>query len=95
MKGVVYMHSRDVAHLDLDPCNVVIDRDEVARIIDFGSSEIMKSTLGLAGTLDTLTKYKPLYVSPEVRRNNRKRAPRPGFDGAKADMWSLGVLVGC
>lgn len=92
MKGLAYMHAQNVCHLDIDPCNVVIDATHNARIIDFGSSEIMDNN-GIAGADDRLIKFKPLYVAHEVRHHNAHAAPRPGFLGAPADMWSAGVLV--
>lgn len=92
MKGLAYMHAQNVCHLDIDPCNIVIDASDNPRIIDFGSSEIMTNN-GLAGTNNRLVKFKPLYVAAEVRSHNQHPEPRPGFLGAPADMWSAGVLV--
>lgn len=92
MKGLAYMHAQNVCHLDVDPCNVVIDATHTPRLIDFGSSEIMDNN-GVAGADDRLVKFKPLYVAHEVRHHNAHPAPRPGFLGAPADMWSAGVLV--
>lgn len=92
MKGLAYMHAQNVCHLDIDPCNIVIDAHDQPRIIDFGSSEIMTNN-GYAGAHDRLVKFKPLYVAHEVRSHNQHPAPRPGFLGAAADMWSAGVLV--
>jgi len=92
MKGLAYMHAQNVCHLDIDPCNIVIDARDNPRIIDFGSSEIMTNN-GLAGAGSRLVKFKPLYVAAEVRSHNQHAEPRPGFLGAPADMWSAGVLV--
>lgn len=92
MQGLAYMHAQNVCHLDIDPCNVVIDIHQNPRIIDFGSSEIMDNN-GFAGADDRLIKFKPLYVAHEVRAHNAHPSPRPGFLGAPADMWSAGVLL--
>ncbi|TMW56059.1 hypothetical protein Poli38472_008707 [Pythium oligandrum] len=92
MKGLAYMHAQSVCHLDLDPCNIVIDKNFVPRLIDFGSSEIMDNN-GFAGQDDRLVKFKPLYVAQEVRDHNHHEPPRPGFLGGAADMWSSGVLL--
>jgi 5'-AMP-activated protein kinase catalytic alpha subunit len=92
LKGLAYMHAQNVCHLDVDPCNVVIDAEYNPRVIDFGSSEIMTNN-GRAGADDRLIKFKPLYVAEEVRAHNQHPSPRPGFLGAPADMWSAGVLV--
>ena len=92
MSGIAYMHAQNVCHLDLDPYNVVLDDKSIAKIIDFGSSEILDHK-GHAGVGNSLVKYKPLFVSPEVRKNNAMSVPRPGFDGRAADMWSAGTMV--
>ncbi|RLN14742.1 hypothetical protein BBJ28_00021366 [Nothophytophthora sp. Chile5] len=92
LKGLAYMHAQNVCHLDIDPCNVVIDSEHNPRLIDFGSSEIMTNN-GRAGADDRLIKFKPLYVAEEVRAHNQHPEPRPGFFGAPADMWSAGVLL--
>ncbi|KAG2786610.1 hypothetical protein PC129_g9864 [Phytophthora cactorum] len=92
LKGLAYMHAQNVCHLDVDPCNVVIDAEYTPRVIDFGSSEIMTNN-GRAGADDRLIKFKPLYVAEEVRAHNQHPSPRPGFLGAPADMWSAGVLL--
>ncbi|KAF4029174.1 Protein kinase domain [Phytophthora infestans] len=81
LKGLAYMHAQNVCHLDVDPCNVVIDADYNPRVIDFGSSEIMTNN-GRAGADDRLIKFKPLYVAEEVRAHNQRPSPRPGFLGA-------------
>lgn len=92
LQGIVYMHGQNVCHLDLDPCNLVMDSTGTLKIIDFGSSAMMTAD-GLAGVGSALVKFKPLFVAPEVRTNNRKQEPRPGFNGRAADLWSIGVLL--
>ncbi|KAF1780937.1 Protein kinase-like domain [Phytophthora cactorum] len=92
MTSLPELEQANVCHLDVDPCNVVIDAEYTPRVIDFGSSEIMTNN-GRAGADDRLIKFKPLYVAEEVRAHNQHPSPRPGFLGAPADMWSAGVLL--
>lgn len=92
IKGVAYMHAQRVAHLDLDVYNIAIDKTFRPRIIDFGSSQLFNHK-GLVCVGNVGLKCKPLFVAPEVYEHSKLREPRPGFDGARADLWSLGVIV--
>lgn len=92
MQGLTYLHAQNVAHLDLDVYNIAIDRQGLPRIIDYGSSQIMDQR-GFVASGDVSVKFKPGFAAPEVRNHARYRPPRPGFDGAKADIWSAGVVV--
>lgn len=39
-KGLIYLHSRNVMHCDLNTNNVLIGKDNVAKITDFGLSRV-------------------------------------------------------
>ncbi|GAA0142578.1 hypothetical protein LIER_03442 [Lithospermum erythrorhizon] len=84
INAVDFCHSRGVYHRDLKPENVLLDECEDLKISDFGLSALAdsKSQDGLLHT----TCGTPAYVAPEVI--NRK-----GYDGAKADVWSCGVIL--
>jgi serine/threonine protein kinase len=60
---------------------VIVAKDGVARIIDFG---LAKST-GATGTQDGATKGTPLYMSPE-------QASGKPLD-CRTDLWSLGAVL--
>ncbi|CAI5708420.1 unnamed protein product [Hyaloperonospora brassicae] len=92
VRALTYLHAQHVAHLDLDVYNIVVDRRACARIIDLGSALIMDTRSRVAAGNVTV-KCKPLFVSPEVRAHQRMAPPRPGFDGAAADMWAAGVVL--
>ncbi|OQS02432.1 xanthine dehydrogenase [Thraustotheca clavata] len=95
VRGLTYIHAQDVAHLDLDPNNVVVDENQTPRILDFGSAILMfdGNPTGLAGGGTMLIKCKPLYAPPEVKLHNRSPPPREPFNGAAADMWAAGTLL--
>jgi serine/threonine protein kinase len=80
LDGLVYIHSRQFAHLDMKPANVLIDRFGRPKLADFGLSRRfshdqpkMKHT---AGTL--------CYVAPEMFGPST-------CDPFKADIWAFGV----
>jgi 5'-AMP-activated protein kinase, catalytic alpha subunit len=82
--AVDYCHSRGVYHCDLKPENVLLDENENLKVSDFGLSALAESKRQ-DGLLHT-TCGTPAYVAPEV-------LSRKGYDGAKADAWSCGVIL--
>ncbi|KAL3666225.1 hypothetical protein V7S43_009010 [Phytophthora oleae] len=91
-KALTYLHAQNVAHLDLDVYNVAVDLITRPRVIDLGSSQIMDHR-GMVGEGYISIKFKPLFVAPEVRSHQSMTPPRPGFNGAAADMWAAGVIL--
>ncbi|KAK9936593.1 hypothetical protein M0R45_013425 [Rubus argutus] len=82
--AVDYCHSRGVYHRDIKPENLLVDEKGNLKVSDFGLSALWESR-GQDGLLHT-TCGTPAYVAPEVI--NKK-----GYDGAKADIWSCGVVL--
>lgn len=84
ISAVDFCHSRGVYHRDLKPENLLLDENENLKVSDFGLSALADSRRQ-DGLLHTACGT-PAYVAPEVI--NRK-----GYDGAKADIWSCGVIL--
>ncbi|EEF44648.1 CBL-interacting serine/threonine-protein kinase 10 [Ricinus communis] len=84
INAVDFCHSRGVYHRDIKPENLLLDENENLKITDFGLSALAdcKHQDGLLHT----TCGTPAYVAPEVIN-------RRGYDGAKADIWSCGVVL--
>ncbi|XP_010920246.1 CBL-interacting protein kinase 5 [Elaeis guineensis] len=82
--AVDFCHSRGVYHRDLKPENLLLDDNGNLKVSDFGLSAIRGSRRH-DGLLHT-TCGTPAYVAPEVIH-------RKGYDGAKADIWSCGVIL--
>ncbi|KAK7265105.1 hypothetical protein RJT34_32721 [Clitoria ternatea] len=84
ISAVDFCHSRGVYHRDLKPENLLLDEHGNLKVSDFGlctfSEHLTQDSL-LHTTCGT-----PAYVSPEV-------IAKKGYDGAKADIWSCGVIL--
>jgi 5'-AMP-activated protein kinase catalytic alpha subunit len=84
ISAVDFCHSRGVYHRDLKPENLLLDEDGNLKVTDFGLSAFTEH-LKPDGLLHT-TCGTPAYVAPEV-------IGKKGYDGAKADIWSCGVIL--
>ena len=81
--GLQYIHSLNVAHRDLKPQNILIDKFDRIKICDFGLSRHFDKKEGF------LTKTpcgSPCYVSPECISGC-------SYNAEKSDLWSCGVIL--
>ncbi|GFP99240.1 cbl-interacting serine/threonine-protein kinase 14 [Phtheirospermum japonicum] len=81
---VNYCHSRGVYHRDLKPENLLLDENYDLKVTDFGLSAAT-GQIRPDGLLHTLCGT-PAYVAPEI-------LAKKGYDGAKIDVWSCGVIL--
>lgn len=84
ISAVYFCHSRGVYHRDLKPENLLLDENGNLKVSDFGLSALAESKRQ-DGLLHTACGT-PAYVAPEV-------ITRKGYDGARADIWSCGVVL--
>uniref|UniRef100_A0A6N2K7Z6 non-specific serine/threonine protein kinase n=1 Tax=Salix viminalis TaxID=40686 RepID=A0A6N2K7Z6_SALVM len=82
--AVGYCHARGVFHRDLKPENLLLDENMNLKITDFGLSAVTEQVRP-DGLLHTLCGT-PAYVAPEL-------LAKKGYDGAKVDIWSCGVVL--
>ena len=86
VQSVKYLHDNNIAHCDIKPENVLLDKNFNAKLSDFGFSQKFSGEKG-----DYLLHQfsgSNIYCSPET-----KLAYTKGFDGIKNDIFSLGVLL--
>ncbi|CAA0835877.1 CBL-interacting serine/threonine-protein kinase 14 [Striga hermonthica] len=84
ISAVAHCHSRGVFHRDLKPENLLLDENWELKITDFGLSAVVGQARP-DGLLHTLCGT-PAYVAPEI-------LAKKGYDGAKVDVWSCGVIL--
>ncbi|XP_039285893.1 mitogen-activated protein kinase kinase kinase 12 isoform X2 [Nilaparvata lugens] len=78
--GMQYLHSNKIIHRDLKSPNVLIGKNEVVKISDFGTSREwneISTKMSFAGTV--------AWMAPEIIRNE------PCSE--KVDIWSFGVVL--
>ncbi|KAJ4787799.1 CBL-interacting Serine/Threonine-kinase [Rhynchospora pubera] len=84
ISAVGFCHARGVFHRDLKPENLLLDENGDLKVSDFGLSAVSEQ-FRQDGLLHTFCGT-PAYVAPEV-------LARKGYDGAKVDIWSCGVIL--
>ncbi|KAL8229723.1 hypothetical protein R6Q57_014623 [Mikania cordata] len=84
VSAVGFCHARGVFHRDLKPENILLDEDGNLKVSDFGLSAISDQIRG-DGLFHTFCGT-PAYVAPEV-------LARKGYEAAKVDVWSCGVIL--
>ncbi|XP_057442149.1 CBL-interacting serine/threonine-protein kinase 10-like [Lotus japonicus] len=84
ISAVDFCHSRGVYHRDIKPENILLDENENLKVSDFGLSALAETKR--QDRLLHTTCGTPSYVAPEIIK-------RKGYDGAKADIWSCGVVL--
>ena len=81
-RGLMEAHDRGIIHRDIKPSNVIVTRQNVVKIVDFGLARVgaNATTTLTAGPVGTLA-----YMSPEQVRNEPL--------DRRTDVWSMGVMM--
>jgi serine/threonine-protein kinase len=81
-KAVSYLHQKRIVHRDLKPANILVTRDGVPKLLDFGIAKVLKRDDLTATGMRMLT---PGYASPEQLNG--------GILTAATDIYSLGAVL--
>jgi len=74
-------HRLNIVHRDIKPANVLLAKDGMPRLTDFGIARVVGSQITEAGSIIGTT----AYISPEVLQGDPA--------DARSDIWSLGIML--
>ena len=77
--GLEFIHKKEITHRDLKPENLLLTKDDILKISDFGLSNYSNNLLSTpCGS--------PCYASPEMVSGKK-------YDGLLIDIWSTGIIL--
>ena len=79
--GLEYIHKNDIAHRDLKPENLLLSKNDILKIIDFGLSNYSYFNFLLGTPCGS-----PCYASPEMVSGKK-------YNGFLIDVWSTGIIL--
>ncbi|MGB6688027.1 MAG: serine/threonine-protein kinase [Terracidiphilus sp.] len=79
--AVAYAHRNLIVHLDLKPSNILVTADGTVKLLDFGTSKLIRPD----SLLTTTVMATPAYASPEQLRNEPVTT--------SCDIYALGAIL--
>jgi predicted Ser/Thr protein kinase len=80
-RALEFAHRRGVIHRDVKPANIMVTRDGIVKVVDFGIARLADTSKTQTGALlGTLA-----YMAPEQLRGQHA--------DARCDIWALGVVL--
>jgi len=79
--AVAYAHRNLIVHLDLKPSNILVSQEGVVKLLDFGTSKLIRTD----SLLTTTVMATPAYASPEQLRNEPVTTV--------CDVYALGAIL--
>jgi serine/threonine protein kinase/tetratricopeptide (TPR) repeat protein len=80
-EGLSKAHEAGMVHRDVKPANIMVTKDGVVKIVDFGLAKLAGTKVTKTGT----TLGTAQYMSPEQARGEQV--------DQRADIWSLGIVL--
>ena len=80
-QGLMKAHEKNIFHLDLKPQNVIVDKNGIAKITDFG----LAMAIGLSAVNLSKIGGTPAYTPPEIWNGQ--------VADNRSDLYSLGIIM--
>ena len=81
INGLNYLHINRIVHRDLKPENLLLSKEKILKIIDFGLSNYTLDNQYLNTPCGS-----PSYASPEMIKGRK-------YNGFLSDIWSCGIIL--
>ncbi len=82
-EAVAFAHQKLIVHRDLKPSNILITKDRMPKLLDFGIAKLLNSTA--EETQTNMRVLTPAYASPEQMRGE--------IIDTRTDVYSLGLIL--
>jgi len=83
LQGLEYLHFNNIIHRDIKGANILVDRDGVCKLSDFGGSKIIATELEF--NRNNSFNGTPNWMAPEIVKNQEH--------SRFSDIWSIGCTI--
>ncbi|XP_054282333.1 neither inactivation nor afterpotential protein C isoform X3 [Macrosteles quadrilineatus] len=89
VKALVHLHENHVMHRDVRGSNILLTKLGEVKLVDFGLSRELKSTMDKRNTVIG----SPSWMAPEVVTSERLEGTETNAYDNRADVWALGITA--